>query len=69
MSEPLRLDHYQRYEFDSRVRKFIVAGATIDQISDILLKFGAITVANRDDAIAYVFTMLLKGKNRNKRII
>ena len=52
----------------SILRDIIDAGATVDQISDSLLKFGSITKTNREDAILYVFTMLLKGKNRNKRI-
>ena len=45
----------------SILREIIDAGATVDQISDILLKFGPITQSNRQDALYFVYTMLLKG--------
>ena len=48
----------------SILRAIIDAGVTVDQISDRLLEFGSVTKANKEDAIFYVFTILLKGKNK-----
>ena len=53
----------------SIIREIIDAGATVDQISDIFLKFGSITNANKEVAIFYVFSILLKGKNRYRKMI
>ena len=47
----------------------IDAGATVDQVSDLLLQFGAITHRNKEEAIFYVFTLLLKCMYRKSRII
>ena len=40
----------------------IDAGATVDRVSDLLLQFGPITQHNKEEAILYAFTLLLKGK-------
>ena len=44
------------------LQNVIDAGATIDQISEVLLRFGPITKSKREDALNFAYTMLLKGK-------
>ena len=49
-------------------RNLMDAGVTIDQICDILLKFGTIIASNRDNALICVQAELCKGKKRKKSI-